>query len=103
MLTMAWHPLLCQLTHCSMRINLRLVLLLLQLVALAAAQAPPSPVTEQILQKVAGSLQMYVDPLPQMPKIVGYSTQRGGAASVSLTIGMYQKTWVCMHASLAHS
>ncbi|URE16870.1 Multicopper oxidase [Musa troglodytarum] len=98
MLTVAWHPLLCQilqLTHCSMRIKLRLVLLLLllQLVALAAAQAPPSPVTKQILQKVAGSLQMYVDPLPQMPKIVGYSTQRGGTASVSLTIGMYQKTW----------
>ncbi|XP_073000180.1 multicopper oxidase LPR1 homolog 4-like [Typha latifolia] len=51
------------------------------------------PVTEETLQKVAGSLQMYVDPLPQMPKIYGYSMHKGQPVSVNLTIGMYKKTW----------
>ncbi|EEE53795.1 hypothetical protein OsJ_00216 [Oryza sativa Japonica Group] len=57
----------------------------------AAAQAA---VTVADLQRVAGSLQMYVDALPQMAKIRGYGFQRGQAVPINLTIGMYQKTWV---------
>uniref|UniRef100_A0A0E0MQU9 Plastocyanin-like domain-containing protein n=1 Tax=Oryza rufipogon TaxID=4529 RepID=A0A0E0MQU9_ORYRU len=56
----------------------------------AAAQAA---VTAADLQRVAGSLQMYVDALPQMAKIRGYGFQRGQAVPINLTIGMYQKTW----------
>ncbi|KAL5228995.1 hypothetical protein ABZP36_017260 [Zizania latifolia] len=59
----------------------------------AAVQAPPPPVTSAELQKVAGSLQMYVDALPQMPKIEGYRVHRGQVVSVNLTIGMFQKNW----------
>ncbi|RCV24460.1 hypothetical protein SETIT_5G086300v2 [Setaria italica] len=58
-----------------------------------SAQAPPPPVTSALLQKVAGSLQMYVDPLPQMPKIRGYGFQQGRVVPVNLTIGMFQKKW----------
>ncbi|KAF8780035.1 hypothetical protein HU200_002002 [Digitaria exilis] len=46
-----------------------------------------------MLQQVAGSLQMYVDPLPQMPKIRGYDFQDGRVVPVNLTIGMFQKKW----------
>ncbi|CAO2174446.1 unnamed protein product [Urochloa humidicola] len=58
-----------------------------------SAQAPPPPVTTAQLQQVAGSLQMYVDPLPQMPKIRGYDFQQGRVVPVNLTIGMFQKKW----------
>lgn len=74
---------------------MELVLMLLLLVSLAGAQNSSPPVTQQTLQQVAGSLQMYVDVLPDMPKIYGYSMQDGSPNPVSLTIGMYQKTWVC--------
>ncbi|KAL5220135.1 hypothetical protein ABZP36_024848 [Zizania latifolia] len=59
----------------------------------AAAQAPPAPVTSAVLQMVAGSLQMYVDALPQMPKIQGYGSQGNQVVAVNLTIGMFQKNW----------
>ncbi|CAL4964960.1 unnamed protein product [Urochloa decumbens] len=62
-------------------------------VAAVSAQAPPPPVTTAQLQQVAGSLQMYVDPLPQMPKIRGYDFQQGRVVPVNLTIGMFQKNW----------
>lgn len=60
-------------------------------VGIAAAPAPP---TSALLQQVAGSLQMYVDALPQMPKIQGYDLQQGRVVPVNLTIGMFQKAWV---------
>lgn len=44
---------------------------------------------------VTSSLEMYVDPLPQMPKLYGYANKGGKPTPTSLTIGMYQKTWVC--------
>jgi hypothetical protein len=59
-----------------------------------SAQAPPPPVTSALLQQVAGALQMYVDPLPQMAKIRGYGFQQGRVVPVNLTIGMFQKNWV---------
>ncbi|CAL4951210.1 unnamed protein product [Urochloa decumbens] len=61
--------------------------------AAVSAQAPPPPVTTTLLQQVAGSLQMYVDPLPQMPKIRGYDFQQRRVVPVNLTIGMFQKNW----------
>ncbi|XP_073000179.1 multicopper oxidase LPR1 homolog 4-like [Typha latifolia] len=72
--------------------RMQMAFTLLLAVSVVAAQTI-QPVTEETLQKVAGSLQMYVDPLPQMPKIYGYSMHNGKPASVNLTIGMYKKTW----------
>ncbi|CAA7402123.1 unnamed protein product [Spirodela intermedia] len=42
---------------------------------------------------VASFLEMYVDPLPQMPKLYGYANKGGKPTATSLKIGMYQKTW----------
>ncbi|CAD6239375.1 unnamed protein product [Miscanthus lutarioriparius] len=53
----------------------------------------PPPVTEDTLEKVAASLEMYVDVLPQMPKVLGYSIKHGRPTPTHLTIGMYQKKW----------
>ncbi|KAJ3683108.1 hypothetical protein LUZ60_013335 [Juncus effusus] len=53
----------------------------------------PDQVTQQTLQQVVGSLEMYVDPLPQMSKIYGFSMETGNPTSVNLTIGMYKTTW----------
>ncbi|VAI01340.1 unnamed protein product [Triticum turgidum subsp. durum] len=68
---------------------------LLVLAGLATGtRPPPPPVSEDTLEKVAGSLEMYVDRLPQMPKIHGYSMERGRATPVHLAVGMYRKKWV---------
>ncbi|KAG6538417.1 hypothetical protein ZIOFF_003538 [Zingiber officinale] len=85
----------------SKRVQMPLLLLLLPLfcqvlVTLAGAEAPAAtpPATSQGLQKVARTLQMYVDPLPQMPKIYGFAVEGGSLPSpVPLTIGMYLRTW----------
>ncbi|KAF7047399.1 hypothetical protein CFC21_056335 [Triticum aestivum] len=67
---------------------------LLVLAGLATGtRPPPPPVSEDTLEKVAGSLEMYVDRLPQMPKIHGYSMERGRATPVHLAVGMYRKKW----------
>ncbi|XP_037422337.1 multicopper oxidase LPR1 homolog 1-like [Triticum dicoccoides] len=67
---------------------------LLALAGLAAGtRPPPPPVSEDTLEKVAGSLEMYVDRLPQMPKVRGYSMERGRATPVHLAVGMYRKKW----------
>lgn len=69
------------------------VLLLLAGLA-AGTRPPPPPVSEDTLEKVAGSLEMYVDRLPQMPKLRGYSVEHGRATPVHLAVGMYRKKWV---------
>ncbi|KAI7985814.1 hypothetical protein LOK49_LG14G00108 [Camellia lanceoleosa] len=64
--------------------------------ASAAAQSPaaPPPVTAATLQQVAASLQMYVDKLPEMPKLYGYTTNpTGSPIPANLTIGMYETQW----------
>ncbi|XP_019051606.1 PREDICTED: multicopper oxidase LPR1-like [Nelumbo nucifera] len=58
-----------------------------------ANSPPPPPVTDATLIQVAGSLQMFVDPLPQMPTIYGYNNSSGTPQPTSITIGMYQKQW----------
>lgn len=64
---------------------------LLLIVGVAAGIRPPPPrVSEDTLEEVAGSLEMYVDKLPQMPKIYGYSMKYGRPTLVHLTVGMYQ-------------
>ncbi|TVU22117.1 hypothetical protein EJB05_31799, partial [Eragrostis curvula] len=68
-------------------------LAVLLLIAGVAAGFRPPPVSEDTLEKVAGSLEMYVDMLPQMPKVFGYSIKYGRPTPVHLTIGMYQKKW----------
>ena len=39
-------------------------------------------------------LKMFVDELPHIPKLFGYKHVHGRLVSNSLTIGMFQKTWV---------
>ncbi|XAR68388.1 Bilirubin oxidase [Bertholletia excelsa] len=57
------------------------------------AQQPP-PMTDAALRHVAASLQMYIDELPSMPKLLGYSvTANGSPKPATLTIGMFQIKW----------
>ncbi|KAJ1282821.1 hypothetical protein BS78_03G080900 [Paspalum vaginatum] len=78
------------------RAELAALLLVAALVVGVAAgfrPGPPPPVSEDSLEKVAASLEMYVDMLPQMPKVLGYSLKSGHPTPTHLTIGMYQKKW----------
>lgn len=77
----------------GMRSKLLLIIFYL-IIGMAAGTGPPPPITEQTLQKVAGSLQMYIEPLLQMPKLYGYSIVKGWPKSVTLNIGMFEKKWV---------
>ena len=70
---------------------------LLLVAAVCAATGFMPPVTEDTLEKVAASLEMYVDVLPQMPKVLGYSIKHGRPTPTHLTIGMYQKKWVSLY------
>ena len=47
-------------------------------------------------QTTGGSLKLYVDPLPMIPKIYGYSNESGHPKSIKLTIGMFAKKWVIL-------
>lgn len=38
---------------------------------------------------------MFVDDLPDMPRVQGFSLMKGVPVSESLKIGMYEKKWVC--------
>ncbi|OEL28925.1 Multicopper oxidase LPR1 [Dichanthelium oligosanthes] len=74
--------------------QLAALLLLVAVVGGTAGFRPgPPPVSGETLEKVAASLEMYVDVLPQMPKLLGYSIKYGRPAPAHLTIGMYQKKW----------
>lgn len=48
-------------------------------------------------QDAGGKLKMYVDELPEIPKIHGYKFHRGIPVAKKLTIGMYHKKWVCIY------
>ncbi|KAI3454918.1 hypothetical protein Pfo_011581 [Paulownia fortunei] len=52
---------------------------------------PPPEVTEATLLKVAKSLKMYVDELPQVPKLNGYDLVGALPKPTGLTVGMYEK------------
>ncbi|CAA7402121.1 unnamed protein product [Spirodela intermedia] len=50
--------------------------------------------TKQGASQTAGSsLKLYVDSLPAIPKIYGYSNESGTPKSTTLTIGMFAKKW----------
>ncbi|CAA6671392.1 unnamed protein product [Spirodela intermedia] len=66
---------------------------LLFLVYSGYSSAAGPPVTEESLSEVAASLKMYVDELPQMPRLHGYSISKGSVTPTKLTIGMYEKDW----------
>lgn len=59
----------------------------------STGSAPP-PVTEATLHKIAAALDMFVDELPMIPKVYGYSLRNGKPSPGRLTIGMYAKKWV---------
>ncbi|KAG8053586.1 hypothetical protein GUJ93_ZPchr0001g31698 [Zizania palustris] len=61
--------------------------------AATTSSRQPPPVTGDVLLKVAGSLEMYVDELPRMAKVYGFSMRHGHPTPVRLTVGMYQKKW----------
>lgn len=87
------------------RAELAALLLLVAAVCSATGFRPggggPPSVTEDTLEKVAASLEMYVDALPQMPKVLGYSIKHGRPTPTHLTIGMYQKKWVRTYVAFA--
>ncbi|XP_010243129.1 PREDICTED: multicopper oxidase LPR1-like [Nelumbo nucifera] len=57
-------------------------------------QAQQGPISEAAtLRQVASSLQMFVDELPQMPKVFGFSMRHRSPVPAHLTIGMFQKKW----------
>ncbi|XP_042509589.1 multicopper oxidase LPR1 homolog 1-like [Macadamia integrifolia] len=70
-----------------------LILLSIRVCSGTTSKAAPPPVTDATLQQVAASLKMYVDELPHIPKLFGYSIRRGKAAPGNLTIGMFKKKW----------
>jgi hypothetical protein len=45
----------------------------------------------------AGKLEMFVDELPDMPKLQGYRFEDGIPVAGNLTIRMYDTTWVCIY------
>jgi hypothetical protein len=68
----------------------------------SVASAQTQATSSAQLQQVAASLQMYVDALPQMPKILGYGfDHQGRVVPVNLTVGMFQKEWVRIHQNIA--
>lgn len=69
------------------------LLLLVAAAGVAAGFRTGPPVSKDTLEKVAASLEMYVDELPQMPKVLGYSLKYGRPEPTHLTIGMYEKKW----------
>ncbi|CAO2174442.1 unnamed protein product [Urochloa humidicola] len=75
------------------RAELAALLLIVAAVGVAAGFRPEPPVSEDALEKVAASLEMYVDLLPQMPKVLGYSIKYGRPTPTHIAIGMYQKKW----------
>ncbi|XP_019053771.1 PREDICTED: multicopper oxidase LPR1-like [Nelumbo nucifera] len=74
------------------RVLLASILLLLTICSGALARAPP-PVTDAVLTQVASSLQMFVDELPVMPKLHGYSNGPNSPKPGNLVIGMFEKKW----------
>lgn len=76
----------------KMRATLWFPLLFLVYVGCSSAAGPP--ITDESLKEVAASLKMYVDELPQMPRLRGYSIVKGSFIPAKLTIGMYEKYWV---------
>lgn len=88
------------------------LMLLLMVVTMTVIEAQiftysSTPVAQQTLQQVAASLQLYVDPLPQMPIIYGFSMEGANLVSVNLTISMYQINRVifyilCFFRNLCH-
>ncbi|XP_010259063.1 PREDICTED: multicopper oxidase LPR2-like [Nelumbo nucifera] len=72
----------------------KLLLTLIYLVMTIRSRAATlPPITDATLTQVAGSLQMFVDELPQMPSLLGYSNGPTSPKPGSLTIGMYRKKW----------
>jgi hypothetical protein len=76
----------------QMKLHLLLLFMATTMIVMEAQMS--APVTQQTLQQVAASLQMYTDALPQMPTIYGYFENGGYPVSVNLTIGMYKIKWV---------
>lgn len=71
------------------------IMILLIMVSFSISMAKTSGVTEASLHKIAASLEMYVDELPEMPKLFGYSSDKYGSIKpANLSIGMYQIKWV---------
>ncbi|XP_074571776.1 multicopper oxidase LPR1 homolog 1-like [Curcuma longa] len=62
--------------------------------AFAEDSTPALPeLIEQVVERLQAPLTLYVDELPSIPKIYGYSLFDSRPTPVNLTIGMYQTTW----------
>ncbi|RZS17067.1 hypothetical protein BHM03_00049179 [Ensete ventricosum] len=84
--------------HSKSMMAAKLVLTVLVLiVGLAAGNRSPPAVTDKTLRSIAQSLKKYIEPLPIVPKLYGYSTHHGHPKSTCLTIGMFRKKWVTFY------
>lgn len=83
--------------------NIPVKMLQLLIIVLVTGSCNTAPVTEGTLKSIAASLPMYVDELPQIPKLLGYSISRYGKTIKPgrLIIGMYQIKWVFFRVSRA--
>ncbi|XP_019055919.1 PREDICTED: multicopper oxidase LPR1-like [Nelumbo nucifera] len=72
-----------------------LLILMMLIITMIFSQANArTHVTESILHQVAASLEMFVDELPRMPTVYGFSYDHHGSPTPAHpTIGMFQKKW----------
>lgn len=56
-------------------------------------QGAADSMTDERLHKIASSLKMFVDELPDMPRLEGYVLQHGNLKPTELRIGMFETKW----------
>jgi hypothetical protein len=72
---------------------LKLLTLLAYLLCFVTLSTSSSSATVKHIN--ASKLKMFVDDLPNMPKVYGYKVVDGVPKSKCLKIGMFKKKWVC--------
>lgn len=70
------------------------MLVVLVLVIFSAFAGTWAAKEEKLLSPSA--LEMFVDELPDMPRISGFDVVKGVSVPKSLKIGMFSKKWVCL-------
>jgi hypothetical protein len=79
----------------AMAMDMHIFLLVFVLILHASQLAKATIITEQKLQEIASSIEMFVDELPEMPTHQGYTFYEDGQLKAGeLRIGMFEKKWV---------
>jgi FtsP/CotA-like multicopper oxidase with cupredoxin domain len=78
----------------AMAMDMHIFLLVFVLILHASQLAKATIITEQKLQEIASSIEMFVDELPEMPTLQGYTFYEDGQLKAGeLRIGMFEKKW----------